>query len=130
MPGRIISMIIMLVLLAGGAVGQQITGEKIPLPSSKSVSWVDKPGFRSSFLQFGNRPADTGVVQPSLFSIRSLRTGPVHNLLAPDFYSDHLSFFCRTEWQFEKATSLPLRFRLGSLQYTDYLEQKPNAAIR
>lgn len=50
--------------------------------------------------------------------------------LAKDFYSCNLSFFCRKELQIEKATSIPLRFRLGSLQYTDYLEQKPNAVWR
>lgn len=34
---------------------------------------------------------------------------------------------CKIEWKLEKATKVPLRLRLGSLQQTDYLEQKPNA---
>jgi len=49
------------------------------------------------------------------------------SLLQNNFDAQKLSFFCQKEWQLEKATSIPFRFRLGSLEYTNYLEQKPNA---
>ncbi len=45
-------------------------------------------------------------------------------LLPQNYYTQNLSFFCRKELQFEKATKIPLRFRLGSLQQCDWLEGK------
>lgn len=52
--------------------------------------------------------------------------GPV-SVISPDLYTRNFGFFCRQELQFEKATKIPLKFRLGSLQYNDYLEGKLNA---
>lgn len=44
--------------------------------------------------------------------------------VAPDFISKNQGFICKQEWLLEKKTGLPLRVRLGSLDYVNNLEGK------
>ena len=44
--------------------------------------------------------------------------------LPADFYTRDFGFFCKKELEFEKMAHVPLKFRLGSLEYCNYLEGK------
>ncbi len=48
-------------------------------------------------------------------------------VLPQNFYKQHLGFFCKKEVQIQQAIKFPVFLRLGSKQYTDYLERKPNS---
>jgi hypothetical protein len=51
-------------------------------------------------------------------------------VLPQNFYNQQSGYFCKKEVQVQKAVALPLYIRLGSKEYVDYLEQKPNAIKR
>lgn len=60
----------------------------------------------------------------------SLATPPSMPALQMGSYSSRLGFFCKKELQLDRISPVPIRFRLGSSDYVNYLEQKPNAAWR
>ena len=51
-------------------------------------------------------------------------------VISGNFYAQNLGFFCKKEWQWEKITKIPFKFRLGSVQQCDLLEGKPYPGIR
>lgn len=44
--------------------------------------------------------------------------------IRPDYFTRQWGIFCEGEWRIEKKTGIPLRVRLGSLEYVDRLEGK------
>lgn len=78
------------------------------IPESADLSKYFKPSFAP--LTFQEK-------------LDSLKQRPV-KILPSDHYVKGLGFFCKKELQLEKATKIPFRFRLGSMEYTDQLEGK------
>lgn len=48
-------------------------------------------------------------------------------VVPPNFYTQHMGFMCQKEILLQKKTALRLFIRLGSKDYVDYMERKPNA---
>ena len=51
------------------------------------------------------------------------------SMISSDQYTKNFGFFCKKELQFEKATKVPFKFRVGTVQYCDWMEGKKNAGI-
>lgn len=64
---------------------------------------------------------------PQTDNVAFLHSKRVLYPLPDNFYTNHLSFFCKKELQIEKAIKFPVKMRLGSVTYTDRLEGKITA---
>lgn len=47
-----------------------------------------------------------------------------------NFYTENMGFFCKKELALQKLTTIPIKFRLGSVQYCDALEGKNNVHVK
>ena len=113
-----------MIFVAGGAFSQNSAFPAVV----DSADFINKPAFQKHnkiniYTSFHKSIDKKPIINKPVFLLNPVSC----SVISADFYTQNFGFFCKKELQFEKATKIPLRFRLGSLQYNNYLEQKPNA---
>ncbi|MCW3092257.1 MAG: hypothetical protein JWN83_1701 [Chitinophagaceae bacterium] len=86
--------------------------------------------FSSAQISHSIKLPDTQLPKPVFNVMNNSNNKETLNLslsfavIPQDYYTQHFGIICKKELAFEKATKIPFRFRLGSLQQCNYLEEK------
>lgn len=116
MVQRLCCFLVVFLLIFQGDILGQVSIKKIAISKEKFALGSKK--FKESGNVF-NFLVKKDLQYPQKFSLREFS--------AKWRYDDHLGFFCKKELQLDKITTVPIRFRLGSLEYVNWMEGKPNA---
>jgi hypothetical protein len=113
--------VLILTLASGVLYGQQPAFQRNPIQTGTVKN-------KSSGLVFStissNGTAFSAAGSMPRFNIRESKQSPAVASLKKDLYIKEFGFFCKKEMQIEKSIKIPLRFRLGSLEQCNILEQK------
>jgi hypothetical protein len=116
---RVNSFLVVLLLILPATMFSQ---QQMPRNAQKSPHVLQQRDFFSGSLRI-HQPLSSSAAIPAFFREAPFKTEGIA-VPAAHYYSSCLGFFCRKEWQFEKTTLVPLRFRLGSLDYVNKMEGK------
>ncbi len=82
--------------------------------------YKDCRGVVNKFQKYYRKPKIDSL--PAI-PISFINSSPI-NVIAANYYTQNLGFFCKKELQLQKAIKVPFMFRLGSVEMCDRLEGK------
>lgn len=134
MRQRLCGFLVVFLLMFNGKIfgqGNSNYGEKKETGRDKIISLSIKCIRSESFLLYNNpniKPQFT-VLEYTAVDIPDCFGSTTKFVWAPIIYTltKDLGWFCIKELQLDKLTPIHFRFRLGSLDYVNWMEQKPNA---
>ena len=96
-------------------------------PTDKTIlKPIALPSFSSSVMDLGIH-SKSSPAKPSFLDLR--QAFQLTTVQLPNYQVKDLAFFCRLEVRLESATRIPVRFRLGDVQYVDHLEGKIDGVL-
>ncbi len=108
-------------LIAHTAIGQEVLGLKYTSKfSNEGMNYIKVSQIfaSNSLLNLVKFTESIYAHPPSLQSLSN------RSIYLPVYKPRHYGAFCKIENLIESASKVPVRFRLGSLDYVNYLEQK------
>lgn len=119
-----------MIFVAKSVFCQNSTGKTVPPYDFYTFKQGLKNDGGNNINQYFHKITGNKPIQAIHINISGLPLNPTSvSVISADYYTQNFGLFCKKELQFEKATKVPFKFRLGSVQYCDWMEGKKTAGI-